>query len=89
MSQEELHEGLYMGPVQASNMCDSSDFITSQIAHFIKSLVVHYVSGTFNRQLREQLARIQACKVKAPMVLMQIPKVPAAMKLFAVKKSDS
>ncbi|KAK9816167.1 hypothetical protein WJX74_010938 [Apatococcus lobatus] len=80
VTEDEMGEGLHMAPVEASKFAD--EHLDPQVAHFIKCLVVFYVSGTFNRLLLEM---VQASSAMTPLP-MRIPTVPAHMQLITVKK---
>ena len=76
--QDEVRTGLFYNPVPSSQLCDASPLISAQVAHFVKSLVVYYVSGNFNRTLHARATRALGTD---DMLLMRIPRVPAQMRL--------
>ncbi len=78
-----MDEGLHMNPVEASVFADER--LDATVAHFLKSLVVYYVSGDFNRIL---LQAVQTAQRVGPLP-MRIPTVPAHMKLLTVKKDQA
>lgn len=84
--QDEVRTGLFYRPVPSAQLCDASPLISAQVAHFVKSLVVYYVSGNFNRALH---ARATAALGTRDLLLMRIPRVPAQMRLVLREQPDA
>lgn len=80
-TEEEIREGMFVNGIEASRICD--EFLNHKLAHFIRCLVVHYITKKFNSELYTALTKIK--KDGQPfIVLMQIPKIAAHMR-FSVK----